>query len=64
MPPGLTIVSDLHNRAALLAARICSFRLPHVLFTSARHKLFPFTRLMFLITRFGNVPLAFRYISS
>lgn len=40
MPPGLTIVSDLHNRAALLAARICSFRLPHVLFTSARHELF------------------------
>ncbi len=49
MPPGLIIVSDLHNRAALLAVR---------------QMLFSFIRLMYLITPFDNVPLAFRNISS
>ena len=33
MPPGLIIVSDLHNRAALLAVR-------QMLFSSALHELF------------------------
>ena len=65
MPPGLIIVSDLHNRAALLAVRQMLFSSAlHELFSSARHKLFSFIRLMYLITPFDNVPLAFRNISS
>ena len=73
MPPGLIIVSDLHNRAALLAVRQMLFSSVlhepfasalHELFSSARHKLFSFIRLMYLITPFDNVPLAFRNISS
>ena len=89
MPPGLIIVSDLHNRAALLAVRQMLFSSVlhelfasalhelfasalhelftstlRELFTSVRHKLFPFTRLIYLFTRFENVPLAFHNISS
>ena len=73
MPPGLIIVSDLHNRAALFAVRQMLFSSVlhelfasalHELFSSARHKLFSFIRLMYLITPFDNVPLAFRNISS
>ena len=73
MPPGLIIVSDLHNRAAPFAVRQMLFSSVlhelfasalHELFSSARHKLFSFIRLMYLITPFDNVPLAFRNISS
>lgn len=41
MPPGLIIVSDLHNRAALLAVRQMLFSSAlHELFASALHELF------------------------
>ena len=41
MPPGLIIVSDLHNRAALLAVRQMLFSsVLHELFASALHELF------------------------
>ena len=41
MPPGLIIVSDLHNRAALLAVRQMLFSsVLHELFASALHEPF------------------------
>ena len=41
MPPGLIIVSDLHNRAALLAVRQMLFSSAlHELFSSVLHELF------------------------
>ena len=58
MPPGLIIVSDSSARHELFSSAL------HELFTSVRYKLFPFTRLIYLFTRFENVPLAFHNISS
>ena len=45
MPPGLIIVSDLHNRAALLAVRQMLFSsVLHELFASALHEPFASAR--------------------